>query len=153
MINGLELTAYERASQGAPGWLSQLNVWFGLRSWSRDLWVQAPHRAGCCQPVRAEPGSDPLSPHFAPPLLALPPPPKKRPSPGKGSWQTYTNVVHICILHLYFCQTNENLMQGTAIYHASGKHLCWSLSLDSQQCCIFLCKAFFCFVFCFLFVF
>ena len=34
---------------GTPGWLSQLNVWLRLRSWSPVSWVQAPHRALCSQ--------------------------------------------------------------------------------------------------------
>ena len=34
---------------GAPGWLSRLSVRLRLRSWSRGLWVQAPHRALCWQ--------------------------------------------------------------------------------------------------------
>ena len=34
---------------GAPGWLSRLSVRLRLRSWSRGLWVRAPHRALCWQ--------------------------------------------------------------------------------------------------------
>ena len=30
-----------RAIGGVPGWLSQLSVWFQLRSWSHSSWVQA----------------------------------------------------------------------------------------------------------------
>ena len=33
----------------APGWLSWLSIWLRLRSWSCSSWVQAPHRAVCCQ--------------------------------------------------------------------------------------------------------
>ena len=32
-----------------PGWLSWLSIWLWLRSWSRDLWVQAPRPALCWQ--------------------------------------------------------------------------------------------------------
>ena len=34
---------------GVPGWLSRLSVRLQVRSWSRGLWVQAPHRARCWQ--------------------------------------------------------------------------------------------------------
>ena len=34
---------------GAPGWLSRLNVWLRLRSWSHSPWVRAPRRALCWQ--------------------------------------------------------------------------------------------------------
>ena len=34
---------------GATGWLSQLSIWLWLRSWSRSLWVWAPHQALCWQ--------------------------------------------------------------------------------------------------------
>ena len=34
---------------GAPGWLSWLSARLQLRSWSRCLWVWAPHRALCWQ--------------------------------------------------------------------------------------------------------
>ena len=34
---------------GAPGWLSWLSIRLWLESWSRGLWVWAPHWACCCQ--------------------------------------------------------------------------------------------------------
>ena len=39
---------------GAPGWLSQLSVQLRHGSWSRGLWVQAPHRGLCAD--SSEPG-------------------------------------------------------------------------------------------------
>ena len=37
------------AYAGAPGELSRLGVWLGLRSWPNSLWVPAPHQAVCWQ--------------------------------------------------------------------------------------------------------
>ena len=68
-----DLCLQKRECLGAPGWLRRLSVPLGLRSGSRGSWVRAPRRAHCCQPVSAEPTSDPLSPSLCPfPTCALP---------------------------------------------------------------------------------
>ena len=52
--SGIELDSetkmnMQEISSGTPGWLSQLSVWFWLRSWSHGLWVRAPRWALCWQ--------------------------------------------------------------------------------------------------------
>ena len=45
----LKEMAITKEAAGASGWLSQLSTRFRLTSWSHALWVQARHRAHCCQ--------------------------------------------------------------------------------------------------------
>ena len=39
--------AWKTTAAGAPGWLSRLSIRLQPRSWPRDSWVRAPHRAPC----------------------------------------------------------------------------------------------------------
>ena len=49
---------------GAPGWLSRLNVWLWLRSWSCGSWVETPYQVLCWQ-LSLQPAWDCVSPSLS----------------------------------------------------------------------------------------